>query len=265
MDDRDLSDRERLTWRLYLWCAGRASRGLRRGARALGKVASRLSRLSGDLLFVPRAGDLYLVSYPRSGTTWLQMILHQLTTGGEMSFAHISEVIPFFERALGTAQNLNALKSPRILKTHLRYRDIPKGPFKYIYIARDGKDVLRSYYHFHKSHLRYRGTFDAFFQAFINGKVGYGSWFRHVAEWESHANDGNVLLLRYEDLARDLMAWIPKIAGFCGIEVSPSEYGRICERCSFAYMKRHERKFDFMTGILWERGYREGAFIREGP
>ena len=223
-----------------------------------------MNRLSGELLFVPLPGDLYLASYPRSGTTWLQMILYQLTTDGEMTFDHISEFIPFFERSLTIGQNLNTLKPPRVFKTHLRYSQLPKGAFKYIYIARDGRDVLTSYFHFHKSHMRYKGTFDTFFESFVRGRVGYGSWFQHVAEWERHAQDGNVLFLRYEDLATDLSHWLPKIAGFCGLDIPKHRYEIICERCSFAYMKQYESKFDFMSEVLWERGFKEGAFLRQG-
>src|SRR5580658_5472758 len=199
-----LSELDSLTWLLYSRCARLASRSLRRSSRALTKLAHRLGRLSGDLVFVPRPDDIYIVSYPRSGTTWLQMILYQLTTDGGMDFDHITEFIPFFERALSLGQDLNARKPPRVFKTHLTYGQIPRGPFKYIYVARDGKDVLTSYFHFHRSHLGFKGTLDDFFQGFVRGKVGYGSWFRHVAEWKKRANDSNVLFLQYEELARDL-------------------------------------------------------------
>ena len=66
-------------------------------------------------------------------------------------------------------------------------------------MARNGKDVLTSYFHFHRSHLGFKGTLDDFLQAFVRGKIGYGSWFQHVADWKKHAGDGNVLFLRYEE------------------------------------------------------------------
>jgi hypothetical protein len=253
-----------LAWRLYSRCARKASRLLRQSSRALTRVAQRLSRLSGELLFVPSSDDIYIVSYPRSGTTWLQMILYQLTTDGNMDFHHITEIVPFFERALSLGQNLNARRPPRIFKTHLTYGQIPKGPFRYIYVARNGKDVLTSYFHFHRSHLGFKGTLDDFLSAFVRGKVGYGSWFQHVADWKSHASDGDVLFLRYEDLQRDLREWLPRIAAFCGADIPPGRADEILERCSFAYMKAHESKFDFMHQVLLERRFAEGEFIREG-
>lgn len=259
-----LSERDRLASQLYFRCAHRASRVLRRSASALLKVVHRMNRLSGEFLFVPMAGDLYIASYPRSGTTWLQMILYQLTTDGKMDFEHISDVIPFFERSLARGQNLNVARPYRIFKTHLRYRQLPRGPFKYIYVVRDGRDVLTSYFHFHRSHLGYKGSFDSFFELFIRGKVGYGSWFQHVGEWKEHARDENVLFLRYEDLESNLLSWLPRIAQFCGARVPADKYESIRDHCSFAFMRQHEDKFDFMNEVLRERGFKPGAFLRQG-
>ena len=114
--------------------------------------------------FQPRPDDIFVVTYPRSGTTWTQMILYQLTTDGRMDFAHITQVCPWFERALKAGRDLDALPGPRVFKSHLPYRRIPKGPCRYIYVARDGKDVAVSYYHFYRSHMGYKGTFEEFFE-----------------------------------------------------------------------------------------------------
>ena len=42
------------------------------------------------------AGDIFICSYPKSGTTWTQNIVYQLVTRGA-PLAHISEYVPFFE------------------------------------------------------------------------------------------------------------------------------------------------------------------------
>jgi hypothetical protein len=57
---------------------------------------------------------------------------------------------------------------------------------------------------------------------------------------------------------------LPKIAAFCGVDIPPGRTDEILERCSFAYMKGYESKFDFMNQVLLERRFVEGAFIREG-
>lgn len=219
--------------------------------------------------YTPRADDIFIVTYPRSGTTWMQMIIHQLSSDGDMDFVHISERVPFFERFWLTGKNIDALPSPRLFKTHLGYggpfwKAIPKGPCKYIYVARDGRDVATSYYHFYRTHLRFRGTFEQFFRLFMQGRVQYGSWFRHVAGWWEHRHDPNVLFLSYEELLSDTAGSLERIAKFCGFSLPPERMPELLERCSFAYMKKHESKFDHLTEVMWENGLVPESFLRRG-
>jgi hypothetical protein len=213
---------------------------------------------------VPRADDIFIVTYPRSGTTWMQMILYQLTTDGSMDFPHIAQHSPWFERSLRMGKGFEALPVPRVFKSHLPYRKIPKGPCKYIYVARNGKDVAVSYFHLYQSHNGYKGTFAEFFDRFLNGEVEFGSWFQHVKGWWAHRDDPNVLFLHYEDLLRDLEGCLRKIIAFCGLDIPPERFPTVLQRCSFAFMKEHESQFDHLTGQLWEQGLHLNAFLRKG-
>jgi hypothetical protein len=219
--------------------------------------------------YTPRPDDIFIVTYPRSGTTWMQMIIHQLSSDGNMDFIHISERVPFFERFRLTRKDIDSLPGPRLFKTHLGYggpfwKSIPKGPCKYIYVARDGRDVATSYYHFYRTHLRFKGTFEDFFRLFMQGRVQYGSWFRHVAGWWAHRNDPNVLFLSYEELLEDTAGSLERIANFCGFSLPPEKMPELLERCSFAYMKKHESKFDHLTEVMWENGLVPESFLRKG-
>jgi hypothetical protein len=220
----------------------------------------RLTRLE----FVPRSDDVFIVTYPRSGTTWMQMILYQLITDGGMNFPHIYEYCPWFERSSRSGLGFEARPSPRLFKSHLTYHRIPKGPCKYIYVARDGRDVAVSYYHLYQSHNGFEGTFTQFFDRFLRGSVEFGSWFAHVRSWWLHRNDPNVLFLRYEDLLDDLEGGLRQIIAFCGFDIAPERLASIPERCSFAFMKQHESLFDPITGASWEQGARGKAFLRAG-
>ncbi len=214
--------------------------------------------------FVPRADDIFIVTYPRSGTTWMQMILYQLTTDGSMEFTHIAEHSPWFERSAESDRGYEERASPRVFKCHLSYADIPKGPGRYIYVARDGRDVALSYYHLYRSHNGYKGTFAEFFELFMGGKVMHGSWFEHVGGWWKHRHKLNVLFLTYEELVADLEGSLRRIVGFCHLKVPPEQWPLIVERCSFAFMKQHENKFDPAVEGLWQQGARLNSFVRAG-
>src|SRR5262249_53366710 len=173
------------------------------------------------LEFVPRPDDIFLDTYSRSGTTWMQMILYQLTTDGNMDFPHIYEYCPWFEASLRAAGGFEGRPSPRLFKSHLPYHQIPRGPCKYIYVARNGKDVAVSYFHYYQTYRGYQGTFAEFFDQFLAGKIPPGSWFEHVHGWWRHRHDPNVLFLRYEDLLGDLEGSVRQIIAFCGFEIAP--------------------------------------------
>jgi hypothetical protein len=214
--------------------------------------------------YTARPDDVFVVTYPRSGTTWLQMILYQITTDGSMDLTHIAEVCPWFERMALNRRNVEKMPSPRVFKSHLPWIWIPKRNCRYIYCARNGKDVAVSFYHFYKSHFRYKGSFSNFFKRFMVGWVAWGSWFYHVKGWWKQRDRWNVLFLKYEDMIADLEGTVRQIIGFLEIDVPEEDIPRIVERSSFAFMKQHEMKFDFAVEMMIEHGVAPGTFIRKG-
>ncbi|MEO5330384.1 MAG: sulfotransferase domain-containing protein [Magnetococcus sp. YQC-5] len=226
-------------------------------------------RRTVDHAWQGRPDDIFVVTYPRSGTTLMQMMLYQLTTDGSMDFQHIGMVVPWFERRIQSNPDAALhffanLPSPRVFKSHLHYVDIPKQPGKYIYVMRNGEDVLVSYYHFYRSHLSYQGSFDDFFTLFMQGRVQFQSWFQHVHEWWKHRHDPNILFLHYEEIIADLGGTLRTVADFCGIDVASHRWPIIQEQCDFPFMKRHENKFDHTMGLALDRGYQLDSFIRQG-
>jgi len=211
MSEKELKDRHNSIFRKNVSSALKlASAGLRKGSGIFLFMDEFTYLIRGRYLdFVPRADDIFIVTYPRSGTTWMQMILYQLTTAGKMDFPHICQVSPWFERFLTrnvmTAEDFDNFPSPRIFKTHLSYKWIPRGQCKYIYVVRNGRDVAVSYYHFYVSHLFFKGSFSEFFKDFfMTGNVQFGLWFDHVADWRENKSHLDVLFLEYEELIRDL-------------------------------------------------------------
>jgi LPS sulfotransferase NodH len=214
-----------------------------------------------------RADDIYISSYPRSGTTWLQQVLLVLANDGEPDFAHVDDVAPWFERslALGTrrASDFASLPSPRIFKSHLPLMWLPRGA-RYVYVTRDGRDVAVSYHHLYRSHLDFRDDFDAFFERFLTGRLQYGSWFKHVAGWRAMRERPGVVWLEYETLRQDLTAAMLELDEQLGLGRGPQRITKLANLCTFEHMKANEQRFDHATAPRAGRGNADGRFIREG-
>ena len=237
------------------------------GEEALADARRVLSFLRGRIEFRPRADDIYVVSYPRSGTTWMQFMLYRLAGHDGFDFEHLSQVSPWFERSLAlgtmTATDFELFASPRIMKSHLPHGWLPR-PGRIVYVWRDGRDVAVSYYHFYRSHLGYQGGFSDFFQRFLKGDLQYRSWFRHVGGWTEHADNSEVLVVRYEDLHSDRTRVLRRVAAHVGIPVSEERLARVVAETSFEAMKSQESKFDHVTAVLLEKGGLTSAFLRHG-
>ena len=222
--------------------------------------------------FKPRDDDIYIVTYPRSGTTLMQMIFYQLRTKGDMDFIHISEKIPFLENYLlllqCKAKKFEHFEEPRIFKTHLSYFNIPKHKNnKYIFIIRDPMDVAYAYYHLYKSTFtKARLSFDIFFnEYFIKGDVQCGLWFKYVKKWLGNRKKLNILYIDYNDLVKNKREMILKIANFVNIEIKDGDLKRIIQKTSIAHMKQYEDKFSYRSESEWARSLIDcSSFIREG-
>uniref|UniRef100_A0A914EIZ3 Sulfotransferase domain-containing protein n=1 Tax=Acrobeloides nanus TaxID=290746 RepID=A0A914EIZ3_9BILA len=138
------------------------------------------------------------------------------------------------------------MADPRIFYDHLPYKyfkSIGKPNSKYVYVARNPKEVAISTYNFltTKKHggllFGFNESWDQFFESFIKGETYYGSWLEHVSEWWRHRNDENVLFIWYEELLNDLPGSIKRIAEFLEQPVSEKLKQEICEKASFEAMK----------------------------
>ena len=85
------------------------------------------------------------------------------------------------------------MPSPRAMKSHTNYSMMPggepaKSPAKFIYVARNPKDVAVSLFYHTRRMLcfEFTGDWNCFFEYFINGKAEGGSWYDHVLGWWEH-------------------------------------------------------------------------------
>lgn len=197
--------------------------------------------------FQPRPTDVFVTPYGKSGTTWLQQIVHSLRTRGDMDFDDISRVVPWLETSYDLGLDINGEQKakPRAFKSHLKWDDIPKGG-RYIVSIRNPKDVLVSGYRFMEGWFVEPGAIpidEWARESFMQPEEGKGYWNHLISWWEQRERE-DVLLLAYEQMKRDLSGTIERVADFIGVELD-DELRRIVEyNASFAFMLRHKDKFD---------------------
>lgn len=206
--------------------------------------------------------DTFLVSYPKSGNTWVRFLLANLLyPNEEVGFANINRLLP--APGVSSKRFLKKLPRPRILKSHetfdVRFR-------KVVYLVRDPRDVVVSEYYFNlkKRYIDSTVSLEQFVTKFVAGEsAGYGSWWEHAAGWIA-ARQGNpaFLLIRYEDLLTDSVGETGKIAKFLGIQADARRLEAAVERSSADRMRKLEKQqADQWTGTKNTR--QNIPFVRE--
>ncbi|MCY1022993.1 sulfotransferase domain-containing protein [Pyxidicoccus sp. MSG2] len=217
------------------------------------------------ILIKPRPGDIYVASAPKTGTTWMQQIVYQVLTGGRGEFEHIYQVAPDLDGLafkMFAKEVMDAMPSPRIMKTHLYYGMVAPPPdSRVIYVTRNAADAMVSLHH----HV---GLVNGFWKPLDAGFIRHSSmvnhWLTHLESWWPHRADPNVLHIRYEDMSADLEGNIRKVARFLGVTLEEDRMGDILEKCSFAYMKKHHERFDARTRLFHSGAATKMGFIRKG-
>ncbi|KAG0444931.1 hypothetical protein HPB47_013210 [Ixodes persulcatus] len=206
------------------------------------------------LHYKAQPGDVFVVSYPKCGTTWMEHIVYHIFNGRSPPKDILSRCreMPFLE--FQGADSVRDMARPGSIKTHMPFRFQPYSMgAKYIYTCRNPFDCCVSFFYHTKAMPEYKfqdGTFDEFFEMFIEGKVDFGDYFDHVLSWYEHRNDPNVLFLTYEDLKEDTGTWVLKIADFLG-----EEYGQNLEMITRLWLKFWKR-----TSVKTMKGRRECLF-----
>jgi len=233
-----------------------------------------------------RDDDIFIATYAKTGTTWTQQIIAQLLFEGADDLP-VADMSPWLDlRVPPNEVKLAALAAQthrRFIKTHLPLDALVYSPQgKYIYIARDGRDVVWSMYNHH-------ANANALWYQLLNdtpGRVGppiekppasirqyfldwmdrdchpFWPFWEHVASWWAARDLPNLMLLHFEELRRDLPGQMRRIAGFLDIEIDERRFPRMVEHCSFAWMKANATKSTPLGGIIWDGGAE--TFINKG-
>ena len=233
-----------------------------------------------------RDDDIVIATYAKSGTTWTQQIVAQLVFNGAEGL-DVAAMSPWLDlrvppKAVKLPQ-VAAQTHRRFIKTHLPVDALVFSPkAKYLYIGRDGRDVVWSLYNHHANANDFwyealndtpgrvgppiEPPPDSIRQYFLDwlDRDGHPFWpfWENVRSWWAIRDLPNVLLMHFAELKADMPGQIRRIADFLETPIDDSRWPTILEHCSFAYMKRHAAKSVPLGGTFWHGGAE--TFIHKG-
>ena len=237
-----------------------------------------------------RDGDVVVAVPPKSGTTWMMNIVHQLRTGGDPTFADIYTEVPWLEFVPGPEVDPDDVVTGidhmpehprRVFKTHAAPPTLPfqapgaAADVRYVVVARNPDEALASARPFLAAHS------DAWFDLwqvprgalvgsdFAEFFAGIGSHgfvpmvFGFLAGWWPLRHEANVMFVHFAELKRDPDSSIRAVADFLGFDVTDAQWPAILDHASFSWMKAHEDKFE-MSRVASVPVLDSGAMIRKG-
>jgi len=249
--------------------------------------------------FVCRETDVWVASFPKSGTTWSTELAWCVLHGKDHTDVTkpLPTRAPFFEwdslfepgflsalpaddfnREGAQWRILEAAGDPRMIKTHFPRCVLPKGvepaASKVLYVCRDPRDVCVSLFNHSVKLDGYTGSFDQFVDLFLDDVYPWGPFWLNVLSYWEHLDSPNLLFITYEELKADLKGSIQKVARFLGAqrpnqpvgELGEKEVEGLLEHLSFNSMRNNPAVNEavFETAAVTKEGFQSVKFMREG-
>lgn len=214
-----------------------------------------------------RDDDVFFCSYPRTGSTWLGEIIWLLSN--DLDFEKARNVVhqvrhPLLEISClypddkstsklidqmlkgNSVDFIEAMTERRIIKTHLMWHLLPEqlttnSKAKIVYTIRNPKDQVVSYYHYLLLAYQIKCTFEEFVETFMTNQMLYGSSAQHMSEYYKRRNQPNVLIVKYEDMNKDLPKVIQQCADHLEIErkLTQDDIDKLCDHVKFEKMEKN--------------------------
>ncbi|KAL8480965.1 hypothetical protein ACS0TY_026927 [Phlomoides rotata] len=224
--------------------------------------------------FHAQDSDVFVASFPKSGTTWMKAIVFTLLNRERYPVSDNNhpliarsphDLVHYLEHLLPVDSNiLDASTSiPRLFSTHMSYSFLPESvknnrTCKLVYVCRNPGDAFVSFWYF-SNRLRPRkmgpSSIEELFELFCKGVCPFGPfWDNVIGYWEqSKRNPDMVFFVLYEDLIEKPAFHLRRLAEFlnCPFSANEEESGmveKIMKFCSFDHLSNLEvnkRKREF--------------------
>ncbi|XP_026477319.1 sulfotransferase 1C4-like [Ctenocephalides felis] len=234
--------------------------------------------------FEVKKDDAWVLTYPKCGTTWTEEIVWLLRN--DLNFEKALKIRQadrsiFIEEglfmgegmALMPVEQAENLPSPRQIKSHLPIALLPKELMevkpKIIYVVRDPRDVVVSYYHHYRIIAGFTGPLDEFVDAFVEDSLCYSPYWETILEFWDLRHEDHILFLTYEDMKKNLRSVIDKLCDFFGKSYSDEQIAALEDHVSFNSMKNNPQvnKQDIIDLRAKHIGFeppKDVKFIRQG-
>ncbi len=210
--------------------------------------------------------DVFIVSYPKSGTTWLAFLVANVIKGDadlvvnlRSSVDYVSDVNRLYVKRRGMLQNTRVdygkMPRPRFFKAHAHYdAELPKV----VYVLRDPRDVMVSYWHYDRLINAGRAPSLAAFVA--RDDHWPCRWDAHVTGWLLEGQHPCMLVIRYEEMHQDAREVLRRVLDFAAVPYTSSEIERAVAASRFETMRSLEEQ----DGAAEEVADPKERFVRRG-
>ncbi|XP_020799196.1 sulfotransferase 1 family member D1-like [Drosophila serrata] len=213
-----------------------------------------------------REDDVWVVTLPKSGTTWMQELLWLLLNNCDFEGAlstHQELRSPFLEFNFYINEDIEdslkpvqELQSPRLIKSHLALPLLPSklwlGTNKVIYVFRNPLDAWVSlYYHGVTTGPNYGKTLEQYFDEQVSSQEYVTEIIEHAYEFYQLRKEPWIFYTSFERMKKDLQGVINDVSKFLNKPVSEEQMERLLKHLSFEEMKKNPT-----TNHLWERAHK---------
>lgn len=208
-----------------------------------------------DYSLAVERGDKFLVSYPKSGNTWVQWIIYFLFNDSDEPVTHpLGQFAPenpqmrIVESYYSTNSELRRIRTRHrdlVIKSHSVFMT-KFSCTKVLYIVRDPRDVALSYFSYATKLLGRDMQFRDFLARYLGGTIEprFGSWGEHVGSWLGAMNgeSEHFLSVRYEDLIDTPLDTVRSICRFFSWNMTDETIARAITRADFSALREREIK-----------------------
>lgn len=212
-------------------------------------------RLAAEILPIDETDerDVFVAGYPKSGNTWCQSCVAAMLYGFDIPRTP-ETIIQSLVPDVHFRKHYLRFQTPTVFKTHR----LPQPHYRrVIHLLRDGRDAMTSFYHYARDSKGAEGNdWESIMET---GAINFTRWHEHVHAWLENPFDAEVITIRYEEMKRETVPTLARIAEFLELNLTEDQLREVAEMTTFSRMREREQR------LGWAQPFpKDKAFVRRG-